>query len=221
MPQIPPRHRRPVPLQLLKTRRTPHRDFHPIFFAQNLPRPQRLEQNAPARTQMRLPSLTAQSVQPLQDAILRTCGHRRHRVALILHRQIVDQILVARAHPPQPLADNHRNLIAKGRIVGHHVRKTQRHQMALPVLMLQTFAVERSAPGGRADQKAPRHLVAGRPDQIRHPLKTEDRVEDEKGQRLQPVCGVGGASGDKRRQRPRFADPLFQELAIARLPVVG
>ena len=50
--------------------------------------------------------------------------------------------------------------------------------MAVAVLVLQAFAVERGAPGGAAEQEAARAHVARRPGEIADALEAEHRIED-------------------------------------------
>ena len=91
--------------------------------------------------------------------------------------------------------------------------------MAVAVLVLEPLAVERGAPRRRADQEAARARVAGRVGQIADPLQPEHRVEDEEGDRRHLERRKRGAGGDEGGHRARFGDPLFEDLAVARLLV--
>ena len=93
--------------------------------------------------------------------------------------------------------------------------------MAVAVLVLQAFAVERGAAGGAAEQEAPAAHVGGGPDQVADALEAEHRVVDVERDHRHAVVGVGGARGDERRHRAGFGDALFENLAVLGLAVVG
>ena len=92
--------------------------------------------------------------------------------------------------------------------------------MAVPVLVLQPLAVERGPAGRPAEQEAARPRVAGRPDQVHHPLEAEHRVEDVERDDRDVAGAVRGGRGDPGRQRAGLVDALLQHLAVRRLPVV-
>ena len=100
------------------------------------------------------------------------------------------------------------------------MEKRARQQMAVPVLVLQAFAFQRRPPGGGSQEKAAGPHVGGSPDQIADTLKSEHRVEDIEGNRVERVRRVGRPGGDERRQRARFGDAFFQNLAVGRFEII-
>ncbi len=105
----------------------------------------------------------AQQVHAAQDAVLRALRHRRVHVVLVHQRQVVEDVLLLGDHPAQTLLDDHRDLIAEGRVVGAAVRHDREQHVAVAVLVLQALAVERRASGGAAEQEAARPAVGARP----------------------------------------------------------
>ena len=86
--------------------------------------------------------------------------------------------------------------------------------MAVAVLMLQAFAVQRRAAGGGAEQKTAGAHVAGGPDQIADPLEAEHRIENVERNHVHAVGRVGGAGGDEGGHRAGFGDAFFQDLSV-------
>jgi hypothetical protein len=76
----------------------------------------------------------------------------------------------------QAVLDDHRELVGEGRVVGDAVGDGGGQQMAVAVLVLQALAVERGAPGGGAEQEAPRAL-SRRPPRSRSPTRWKPNIE--------------------------------------------
>ena len=101
-------------------------------------------------------------------------------------------------HPAHAVLDDDRDLEGEGRD-----RRPRRfgtvgsEDVAVAVLVLQAFAVQRRAAGGRAEQEAARALVAGRPDQVADALEAEHRIEDEERDHVDAVRRVRRAGGDE------------------------
>ena len=70
-----------------------------------------------------------------------------------------------------------------------------------------------------ADEKAARLHVARRPRQIADALEPEHRVENVERNHVDPVAGVGGGRRDPGTRGARLADPLLEDLPVARLAV--
>ena len=84
----------------------------------------------------------------------------------------------------------------------------------MAVLMLQAFAVQGRTPGGAAEQKATAQHVAAGPDHVAHALEAEHRIEHVERNGWHAVHRVGGAGGEKGRDRAGFADAFLQDLTI-------
>ncbi|KAG1078078.1 hypothetical protein G6F40_016867 [Rhizopus arrhizus] len=74
------------------------------------------------------------------------------------------------------MLDDHGQLMAERRVVGHAVRDGGRQDVAMAVFVLQAFAVQRRAAGGAAQEEAARLHVARSPSQVADALEPEHRV---------------------------------------------
>ncbi len=81
--------------------------------------------------------------------------------------------------------------------------------MAMAILMLQPFAIERGAPCGGADEKSAGLTVSGCPRQIADALKSEHRIENIKGHHRVIGHTVRGRRRKPGRKSPRFVNALF------------
>uniref|UniRef100_A0A0N4ZLD8 NAD-specific glutamate dehydrogenase n=1 Tax=Parastrongyloides trichosuri TaxID=131310 RepID=A0A0N4ZLD8_PARTI len=117
--------------------------------------------------------------------------------------------------------DDHRQLVAVGRIIGAAVRDGRGQHVAVTVFVLQAFTVEGGTPGSTADQEATGAAVASGPGQVADTLEAEHRVEDVERQRRLAVVGVGGAGGNPRRGGAGLVEPFLHDLAVGALLVVA
>src|SRR5215471_19848886 len=92
--------------------------------------------------------------------------------------------------------------------------------MAVPVLVLQTFASQRGTSSRTANQESATPHIGGRPDQVPNALEPEHRVIDEKGNRVDSVIRVGATRRNQRAHRSSFSDALFENLTVLRLFVI-
>src|SRR5262249_2598206 len=123
--------------------------------------------------------------------------HRRHRIILVVQRDIVEVILRhLLVHTPDTVAQDDGQFVGEGRIVANQVRHGRGEEMTVAILMLKSFAVECGPTSGSAEQEAARPHVGGGPDQIADALEAEHRVVDEKRNGRYAVRGISGAGGD-------------------------
>ena len=162
-----------------------------------------------------------QAVGALEDAGLHPLRHGRLRIVLVHQGNVVEDALPLGEHAPQPVLDDHRQLVGVAGIVGDAVGDGGGQHMAVAVLMLQALAVEGGAPGGAAKQEAPRLHVPSRPSQVADALKTEHGVVDVEGDQGEAVGAVGGGGGQPSGEGAGFVDALLQHLAVLLLPVGG
>src|ERR1700722_11410337 len=92
--------------------------------------------------------------------------------------------------------------------------------MAMAILVLQAFAIERSAARRPADQKAARPHVARRPGEIADALKAEHRIVDVEGYHRHIGGRIGCARGDERGHRARLVDALLKDLSFRVLAII-
>src|SRR5207248_4262322 len=91
----------------------------------------------------------------------------------------------------------------------------------VPILMLQSLAVERCAAGRSSDEKAfGPHILSG-PNQIADPLEAEHRVVNVKWNHVDSVRAVGGPGRTEARHRAGLGDAFLQNLTVDRLLVLG
>ena len=140
-------------------------------------------------------------------------------VVLVHQREVVEDVLLLGQHAPQALLDDHRDLVAVGRVVGDAVGDRRGQQVAVAVLVLQALAVERRAAGGAAQQEPAGPAVAGRPRQVADPLEAEHRVEDVERDHRHAVVAVRRGRRDPGRERARLVDALLEDLALLVLAV--
>src|SRR6267143_1199198 len=167
---------------------------------------------------LRLGPFTEQ-VHALEDARLRALGHRRVRVVLVHHGQVVVDVLLRRHHPAQPVLDDHRQLVLEGGIVADAVRDGAGDDVAVAVLVLQAFAVQRRPARGPADQEPARAHVPSGPGEVADALEAEHRIEEVDGDHLRAIGAVRGPGGDPRAERSGLVDPLLQDLPVLGLLV--
>ena len=149
----------------------------------------------------------------------RAFGHRRMRVVLVHHREVVIHVLLLGVHPPQAVLHDHRDLVAEGRIVRDAIGDRRRIDVRMAVLVLQAFAVQRGAPRGTAQQEAARAHVARRPREIADALEAEHRVEDVERDHRHAMRRIRRRRGDPVAHRARLVDALLQDLAVLALLV--
>src|SRR3989338_3515199 len=162
----------------------------------------------------------AKLIKTLQDSLLRAFRHRRHGIIFVVEGEVIENLFAFLVHPPESVPDDHGDFIGKGRVVREQGGNSTGQDVAVTVLMLQTFAVQGSPSGGAPEQKSLGFDVACRPDQIAYPLKTKHRVEDIKRDRIESEIGIGGPGSNKRTHRSRLRDPLFQDLSVHRLLII-
>ena len=93
--------------------------------------------------------------------------------------------------------------------------------MTVPVLVLQSFAIQRCSPRSCTEQKATCLHVASSPSQIAYSLKAEHRIEDVEGNQREAMGTVRGCGCQPCRERARFVDAFLKHLSVARLAVRG
>ncbi len=156
----------------------------------------------------------AEKIHTLEYPCFRALRHRRVCVVFVHHRDVIKHVLLLPVHAAQPVLHNHSKFISKSRVVGNTVGNGGSNQMAVSVLVLQTFAVERGAAGSAPEQEAARAGIACRPGEVADALETEHRIENVERNHRNAVRAVGGSGGDPRRHATSFADALLQNLPV-------
>jgi hypothetical protein len=77
-------------------------------------------------------------------------------VVFVQRGDVVKDIFLLLVHAPQPVLNDHRQLVGESGIVGHAIGNELSENLAVAVLMLQALAGQGGAPGSAADQEAPR-----------------------------------------------------------------
>src|SRR6266571_2804565 len=181
MQHVPTLDREPFAAQLREAGRAPDiRSHAPVGleqlaggndFAQDRSRAQQLH----ARLFLRA---FPKEVHALQDRLLRTRRHRGMLVVFVHHRDVIEHVLLLRDHPTQAILNDDGEFIGKGRIIRNAIGNDRREHMAVPVLMLQSLAIQSRAARRGAEEKPPRALVPGRPRKVPDALHAEHRIED-------------------------------------------
>ena len=228
MHDVPALHVHGLVVQGLVTGDAPDVRGHAVLFFQDPAGLEHLVQYGAAAEELHAqavvrPLRSAEQVHPLQDALaggLGVAGHGRHGVVLVVDGQVVEHVFLFLVHAPDAFFDDHRQLVAVGRVVGQQVRHRVGQQVAVAVLVLEPFARQRGAARRGAHEESLAAHVAGGPDQVADALQPEHGVVDEEGDGVDVVGGVGRARGDEGRHGAGFRNPFFQQLAVLRLAVV-
>ena len=160
-------------------------------------------------------------VHAVEDAFhhARIVGDRRVGVVFIVDGDVVENILAVGIHALHAIAHDDRQFVAEGRLVRVEVRNRGGDEVAVGILMLETFAIEGRAARGRADHETAAARVARQPDLVAHPLEPEHRVVDVEGDGRHAVGDVGRAGGNEVGHGAGLVDALFEELAVLLLDV--
>ena len=120
------------------------------------------------------------SIQTGEDAFFGTGRHGRLREGLVVESHVVDEIFgIGAVHPRDAIAHDDSYLVGEGGIVRAEVRKHGREQQAVTVTVLQSFALQRGASRGGAQQESPGAHVARGPEQVPETVEAEHGVVDE------------------------------------------
>src|SRR5690606_19971447 len=136
----------------------PHVGADVVLLAQDLRRLAHFAQDGAGAQQLHVADgfllVFLEQVHAPDDAFLHALRQRRLGVGLVHHRDVVEDVLLLLEHLVDAFADDHRQLVAVGGVVAAAVGDGAGQDMAVTVLVLQAFTVQRGTPGGTADQKA-------------------------------------------------------------------
>src|SRR5581483_11628382 len=190
---------------------------HVVLFRQDLLRAERFVQDRAAaeKLQARFAVFRGlESVNALQDAFCYALRHRRHRVILVVEREVVEQVLLLLVHAADAVLNDDGDLVSVRGIVcgtgGYGAGKDD----AVAVLVLQTLACQRRAPGSAAHQEALAPRIGKGPNQIADPLEPKHRVVRKERDHLHAVIRVSGPGRAEGSHGPGFRDALFQDLTV-------
>jgi hypothetical protein len=135
-------------------------------------------------------------VHAADDSLGTARRHLRLRVVLVEDRQVIEDVFLCGQHAAQPILNEDGHLIGVRGVVGATVRNRRGDHVAVAILVLQPFAVERRASGRAADQKSACPHVTSRPDQVADALEAEHGIEREERDHGHAVAGVGRRRGE-------------------------
>ena len=118
----------------------------------------------------------AQFVQTAHNLSIKVgdCGAGWHRIIFVVQRDVIKHIGRHFAvHLVQSATHNCGNFVGKSWVIGATWRHSAGQDERVTILMLQTFAHQRGAPGSGGQQKPAGAGIGGLPNQIAHSLKTE------------------------------------------------
>src|SRR5690606_15374847 len=161
-----------------------------------------------------------EQVHALDDAVLDALRHGRLLVVLVHHGDVVVDALLLLHHLVHAVMHDHRQLVAVGGVIAAAVGDGAGEDVAVAVLVLQAFAVQRGASGGAAQQEATGLGIARRPGQVADTLEAEHRIEDVDRQHRLVVVAVGGTGGHERGEGAGFVQAFLQDLAVLLFAVV-
>src|SRR5882762_1443475 len=181
--QVPALHVETLAPQFVEAGRAPHVGGYAEVLFQQVLRGNDFAQNRAAAEQLHSwgvlfpsplaprPSPLAQLIHPLEDTVFGAFRHRRVRVILVEQSDVEEDVLLLLDHAAQAVLDDYRDFVGEGRVVGNAVRDGRRQNVAVAVLVLQAFAVQRGAAGGPAQEKTACALVTGCPGQVADALE--------------------------------------------------
>ena len=141
-------------------------------------------------------------------------------VVLVHHGQVVINIFLTGHHTFQTVVDDHRQLVGIRRVVTDTIRNSRSQNVAVPILMLQSLAIEGCPPSRSAKQESTRLHIAGRPGQIADPLEAEHRVVNIERHHHPIVRRIRSRRRYPGAERASLIDPFFQNLTLLILAVV-
>src|SRR5690606_22621012 len=162
----------------------------------------------------------SETVTAANYALLGARWHLRVVVVLVHGGDVVEDVFLVPVHALETVLNDHRQLVAKRRVIAAAVGDGVGQDMTVAVLVLQTLAVEGGAAGGGADQKAPGLHIPGSPGQVADALKAEHGVVHIEGHHGAVVVAVGGCQGNPGGHGAGFIDTLLENLALLVLLVI-
>ena len=143
--------------------------------------------------------VVADSVNSANDTLNINIGRfSRLHDRLVVDGDVVNDVRVyvlAAIHAFDTVTHDVTNLVAVGRVEGHHRSVGRGNNGGVAIGVLKTLTGKSCAARGGADHEATRHLVRCRPNRIRGSLKTEHRVEDVNRNHRLAVSRIGRAGG--------------------------
>ena len=213
------------PAQLIEAGDAPHIGADTKVLLQQLRRGFHLAQNSAGAQQLHLRGLLAalafvQQIHAATNTFLGAFRHGAVHVVLVHQRQVVEDVLVVFIHALQAILQDHRHFVRVGGIVADAVRHRAGENMAVTVLVLQTFTIECGAPGGAAQQETACLAVTGGPPEIPGALEAEHGVVDKERNQGEIVDAVAGGRGDPGSHGAGFVDAFLEDLSFLVLAVV-
>ncbi len=226
MQQVPALGLLAVARQLVEARAAPHGCGHAPVLLQQFLGDERFAQDRAAAQQLHGGRALLEGrrlfaeVHALDDLLFRTRLQAGHGVVLVEQRQVVEDVFLALDHALQAVVHDDGDLVREGRVVADAVRNRVGQDVAVAVLVLQAFAVQRGAARCAAQQEASRLHVAGRPGQVADALEAEHRVIHVERDHDPVVRAVRRGRGDPAGHAAGLVDALLQDLAGLVLAVV-
>ncbi len=121
--------------------------------------------------------LGIQAIDPLNNPFFTSGGHRRHGVLLVAYRNVVDPFFPFLVEPTHPIQYDDGGLVVVGWIVGSNRWEGYGVQVAMAILVLQTFTIQGGPTGRSTDQEALGSHIGGGPNDP-NALESEHRVID-------------------------------------------
>ena len=112
------------------------------------------------------------------------------------------------------MLDHHGHFVTVSRVIGLTAGNGLGQDVAVAVLVLQAFTVQRCSPGGATHQETAGLNVTRRPGQIAHTLKTKHGVENVERYQREVVGAVGGCRCHPGRHGTIFVDPFLKHLTF-------
>src|SRR5882672_5165294 len=197
----------------------PHVGGYAVFLSENILRLQCFAEDGATAEELRLQLgffvfAGAEFVHAAQNAVFHIARHGWHGVRLVHQGDVVKNVFAVFVHAANAILNDDGDFVGERGIVSEQIGNGQRENVAIAVLVLQTFAGKRGASGGATEEEASRPHIGSGPDEVGDALKAEHRIINEERNGVDAVGGVSGARGNERGHGAGFGDSLFKDLTV-------
>ena len=205
--------------QLVEAGCAPDIGFHTKLLTKNIGSSANLFQNGATTHQLNTWAFFllafGKTVQTFQDTFSHTFTfwHSRLNVVFVHGGDVVVNIFLFTVHTTQAILNDHCQLITVGWIIADAVRHGAGQNVAVAVLVLQTFTVQGGTTSGCTNHEAAGLNITSRPCQVTRTLEAEHGVVGVERNHRDVVVAVGGCSSNPGSMGTRFVDTFFQNLA--------
>ena len=140
---------------------------------------------------------------------LTTFRHRRHFNIFVCYSEIIKLVFLLIIHSINSFFNNNSYIVSIGWIVAFYVRNCACQNMAVSILVLQTFAIKSSSSSCSTYHKSFNHHISCSPCQISYSLKTKHRIINKERNHRHSIISVSTSRCIKRTHSSSFVDAFL------------